>query len=409
MSTVWYRGLRLIDGTGAPPVDRTTIGVVDGRIVSVGGDVPPDAEVRDLGGATVLPGLVNADEYLTIKGVSSYYYDIYRQSSHFQLLRAARNALYSLAQGITAVRDVGAIGRVNVVLRDAIDLGVVVGPRIYTCGSPIAPAYDTPGAREPGMTVEAANAVEVAGRVDELLAERVDFIMIKVDRRDFTANDRRWFSIEEMRPGVRAAIAAGLPVGGTAPSPAAMRDAVEAGVRSFGSGRSIVEDPELPGFLAAHEVTIVPNLAAWHRNSRWLTPERRAQHVEGIRRCLEAGVTLAAGTTLYGDNLVDEILELRAIGMTAMESLQAATIAGARLLGREADFGTVEVGKRADLVVVAGDPLADPENLRDVLLTIRDGIEYHPAALREAIGREVEAPVEQRSAATAFVQNGRTG
>ncbi len=99
------------------------------------------------------------------------------------------------------------------------------------------------------------------------------------------------------------------------------------------------------------------------------------------------------GTTYYGDNLVDEIVALREhVGMSPMASLQAATAGGARVLGKAAELGTVERGKRADLLLLAGDPLADPECLRHPELVVRAGRVYHPDALLEAVAPAVDIP-----------------
>lgn len=385
---------RLIDCTGAPPRDGVDVLVRGDRIATIGRGLDAAGATRiDCAGRTLMPGLVNADEYLALKGIAGFYYDVYRQSAHWQLLRAARNALYSLAQGITTVRDVGAIDGIDLVLRDAIGAGVATGPTIYACGTPIAPTFDSPGVEPVGMTVEAADGAAVLRCVEALLERAVDFVMIKVHREDFRAKRKRHFTVEEMRPAVERATAAGVPVGATAPDTFALRRALEAGIRIFGSGRALVDDPSLPEDLGRAGAFISPNLAGWARNTRWATPENVARHRLSARRCHEAGVTLVTGTTYYGDNLVDEIVAFRDhVGMSPMASLQAATASGARILGQADEFGTVETGKRADLLVVAGDPLADPNALRAPERVIRAGRLFEPSALREAIAPLVDIP-----------------
>jgi imidazolonepropionase-like amidohydrolase len=215
--------------------------------------------------------------------------------------------------------------------------------------------------------------------------------MIKVHREDFRAKRKRHFTVEEMRPAVERVTAAGLSVGATAPDTFALRRALEAGIRIFGSGRALVDDVTLPEDLGRAGAFISPNLAGWARNTRWATPENVAKHRLSARRCHEAGVTLVTGTTYYGDNLVDEIIALREyIGMSPMASLQAATASGARILGHADEFGTVETGKRADLLVVAGDPLADPAALRTPERVVRAGRVFDPSALRQAIAPLVD-------------------
>ncbi len=389
-----FGSARLIDGTGAPPRDRVDVAVRGDRIAAVGPRLEAAGAQRiDCAGRTLMPGLVNADEYLALKGIAGSYYDVYRQSPHWQVLRASRNALYSLAQGITTVRDVGAIDGLNLVLRDAIAAEMVTGPAVYACGTPIAPTFDSPGVEPVGMTVEAADGAALLACVEALLERGVDFVMIKMHREDFRAKRKRHFTVEELRPAVERARAAGLPVGATAPDTFALRRALDAGIRIFGSGRALADDPTLPEDLGRAGASIAPNLAGWARSARWATPEHVAKHRASARRCFEAGVTLVTGTTYYGDNLVDEIVALREhVGMSPMASLQAATAGGARVLGKAAELGTVERGKRADLLLLAGDPLADPECLRHPELVVRAGRVYHPDALLEAVAPAVDIP-----------------
>jgi imidazolonepropionase-like amidohydrolase len=240
------------------------------------------------------------------------------------------------------------------------------------------------------MTLEADDAAGVLGCVERLLEARVDLITIKVHRQDFKLDRKRWFTVDEMRPGVERAHAAGLRVGAIAQEPLAYRRAVEAGVDVVSSGRFIYQDPELPRFLAEHQVTLTPSVAGWARAHEFMNDEWREGHRTGVRRCIEAGVPIAAGTTFYGEDLVDEIRVLRELGLDALGSLLAATRNGARALGQEREVGTIEVGKRADLLLVRGDPLADPEVLRDPALVVRAGVEHDPAALRQAVGAMTE-------------------
>jgi len=388
MTATRYANVRVIDCTGAAPYGPTDVVVEDTRIAAIGeaARARTDARLVDRGGETVLPGLVNGDDYLSVKGIVRGYYSVYRQSSHFQILRAGRNALASLAQGITAVRDMGAIDRVNLILRDAIEARLVVGPHVYACGMPIAPAWSGPGVEPAGMTSEANDAAEVLAQTNDLVAAGVDFITIKVHRQDFKLDRKRWFTVEEMRPGIDAAHAAGLKVSAIGQEPIAYWRAIEAGADSVSSGRFIYEDPDLPRALAEQGVMLSANLAGWARAREFMTEEARANHRIGIARCIEAGVRMIAGTTFYGESVVDEIVALRSVGLGAMAALQAATTNGAVALGRDREFGTLDVGKRADLVFVDGDPLADPDVLRSPRLVVRGGVEYHPEALREAVG-----------------------
>src|SRR5438067_724830 len=135
--TTLLQGARVFDGTGAPARDGLAILIERDRIAKV---APPaelagcGADVLHLDGATVLPGIVNGADYLSMKDTKQYYYDIYRQSGHYQLLRCDRSALVLLSQGVTTTVDVGAFERVTLMLRNAVDMGLVIGPRIVTAG-----------------------------------------------------------------------------------------------------------------------------------------------------------------------------------------------------------------------------------------------------------------------------------
>src|SRR2546425_12438797 len=129
--------LRLVDGTCAPAREGISIGIEDGAIAAVDGGRATGGETIDLGGATVLPGIVNGTDYLTMKEVTQNYYDVYRQSPQLQLLRCVRSGLVLLSQGVTTTVDIGAIDRVNVTLRNGISMGIVIGPRVVTSGNPI--------------------------------------------------------------------------------------------------------------------------------------------------------------------------------------------------------------------------------------------------------------------------------
>src|SRR5262245_49642287 len=155
----------LIDATGRPPGHDAVL--IEGeRIAAVGPKAElvqgrPDAERLDLTGRWVLPGLVNAHEHLCLKDALvtaetvMAYYSIYRQPAAVQLLRGARGALVSLAQGITAVRDAGAMDQLDLALEKAINEGLLIGPRVFSCGSPLSIPYEGAGVRPAGMTVDA--------------------------------------------------------------------------------------------------------------------------------------------------------------------------------------------------------------------------------------------------------------
>ncbi len=195
------------------------------------------------------------------------------------------------------------------------------------------------------------------------------------------------FDRDEMRALVDEAHALGLTVACHALGGPGLRLALEAGVDSIEHGCYLDEDPELIAMMAERGVFLVPTLTVYeyHRESPAPHVRERARalkehHLESVRRALAAGVRVVAGTDAGGHghppNAV-ELAHLVAAGLTPMQAIQAATGLAAECLGLGREIGTLEKGKRADLVVVNGDPLADVGILTDperIRLVLKDGV-----------------------------------
>ena len=197
----------------------------------------------------------------------------------------------------------------------------------------------------------------------------------------------RAFDLDEMRALVDEAHALGRKVMCHALGGRGLRVALEAGVDSIEHGCYLDEEPELIAMMAERGVFLVPTLTVYeyHRESRAKHVRERARalhghHVESIRRALEAGIRVVAGTDAGGHGHppnAAELAHLAVAGLTPMQAIQSATGVAAACLGLEHEIGTVEKGKRADLVVVDGDPLADLKILQDPLrirLVLKDGV-----------------------------------
>jgi imidazolonepropionase-like amidohydrolase len=165
-----------------------------------------------------------------------------------------------------------------------------------------------------------------------------------------------------------------------------LRIAIEAGVDSIEHGCYLDEEPELLDAMAERGIFFVPTFAVYdfHRKSplphiRERAHHLREHHIESLRRAFAAGVKIAAGTDAGGHGHPQNAIEIECLvkaGLTPLQALRAATGWAAECLGREHEFGTVEKGKLADLVVVAGDPLADVTILQDpdrIALVLKGG------------------------------------
>jgi imidazolonepropionase-like amidohydrolase len=398
------RGATLIDGTGAPPVRDATLVVQDGRIESIttgaGGPWPSSHEVVDASGLTVLPGLIDCHDHLAFHG--------YELASRWGLsepgstrnIRTARVIEQTLAAGYTTVRDAGGL---DVGFRLAVDEGLITGPRLLTAVAIISPVggigdrvspsgHECMVPHDPALPASVANGVEDVRRVVRtMIRAGADVIKCATtggasSRAGHGPKDPA-FDRDEMRALVDEAHAQGRKVMCHALGGPGLRLALEAGVDSIEHGCYLDEDPELIPMMAERGIVLTPTLLVYEYHSESKAPhvrERsralRTHHRASIQRALAAGVRVVAGTDAGGHGHPPNARELPllvAAGLTPMQAIQAATGWAAECVGLEREIGTLEKGKRADLIAVAGDPLADVAILADasrIRLVLKDGV-----------------------------------
>src|SRR5882672_10477287 len=397
------KGGTLIDGTGAGPVAGAAVVVRDQRIEAVttraDGDWPGDAEIIDVSGMTILPGLIDCHDHLAMHG-----YDLARrwgidEPQSTRALRTAKVLHDTLAAGYTAVRDAGGL---DAGFKRAIDDGLITGPRLVVSlcivspiggiGDRVSPSgFSCCVPNDPLLPDGVVNSLaDVRPVVRRIVRAGADVIKCATtggssSRPGHGPRDGA-FNLDEMQALVEEAHALDRRVMCHALGGRGLDIAIEAGVDSIEHGCYLEEDPRHLERMAERGIFFVPTLLVYeyHRKSPQPHVRERAQalfehHVESIRRAFAAGVKIAAGTDAGGHGHPANAGELECLvksGMTPMQALQAATGWAAECCGREADLGTVEPGKLADLVVVAGDPLADIAVLRDparIALVIKDG------------------------------------
>lgn len=378
MRTV-FAGGRVFDGTGAAVADAD-VAVVDGRIVEVGGGLDGDEQV-DVGGSTLLPGLFDTHVHVMFGHVDMWKH--LQTPFSYRFYDAIRNLDATLRAGITTVRDAGGA---DLGLKQAVEEGIVRGPRLQISltmlsqtgghGDGWMPSGSTgelfPG--YPGMPTSIVDGVDEARRkVRELVRNGADVIKIAtsggvLSPRD--SPDQPGFSLEEIEVMVAEARAAELSVMSHAQSRTGIKNAVRAGVRSIEHG--IYIDDEAIELMLERGAYLVPTLVAPHGvlraaeagapipdNVLVKAAEVVEAHRDSFRRAAAAGVKVAMGTDAgvvpHGTNL-DELRLMAEGGMSPEDVLVATTRAAAELMGLEAELGTIEPGKRADLVVVSGDP-----------------------------------------------------
>lgn len=386
------RGGTLIDGTGAPPVRDAAVLIHEGRIeaVTTAGTTgwSKDAEVIDVSGLTVLPGLIDCHDHLAFHGyelVRRWGLDEPQSTRH---LRTARVASQILASGYTAVRDAGGL---DAGVRLAIEEGLTTGPRLILSVAIISPTggiadrispsgHTSAFAHDPSLPSGVANGVEsVRVTVRTMVRAGADVIKCATtggasSRAGHGPKDSA-FDADEMRALVDEAHALGRRVMCHAVGGPGLRLAIEAGVDSIEHGCYLDEDPELIGMMVERGIFFVPTLTVYEYHRESPQPHVRARaralrehHLESLRRALEAGVKIVAGTDAGGHGHPPNALELYHLveaGLSPIQALRAATGLAAECLGLEREIGTVEKGKWADLIAVEGDPLQDIRVLQE--------------------------------------------
>jgi len=389
----------LIDGTGREPIENAVI-LLDGEKISAVGQegevTQPPGEVIDLAGKTVLPGLINAHDHLTWRrSYGSFGERAVGQPAAKLLIRGVSQALIALAEGNTTVRDLAAKEKTNIALKRAVEQGIILGPRIVTCGEPISMTGGHGDSIFGG--VDGADAVRKVAR--EQLRAGADLVKVMASggfvSQGIDQPTSLQLTVEEMRAAFEEAHKVGRKTTTHAHPPISIKAAIEAGVDCIEHGGLL--DDETAELMASKGIFLVPTLSASLVTAQhglemgrpqWLVDvckESVDSRMENYRKAVRAGVKLVAGVDSVGD-VAGELEFLMQGGLTAMEAIQAATKTAAECLDMSDAIGTVEVGKLADLVVIDGDPLADITTLRNVKMIMKGGVIYNPDDLRSSLG-----------------------
>jgi imidazolonepropionase-like amidohydrolase len=402
--TVLHCG-HLLDSVGGKLLGATTI-VVEGkrvREVSGGTTTAPGAVEIELGDQTCLPGLIDSHTHLTSQTSPSQYVDQFRWNIADYAVRSTVYARRTLLAGFTTVRNVGDRANESVALRNAINAGVLPGPRIFTAGVPIGSTgghadptdgYRSDLAGDPGPQVGIINSPDDAVKaVREHYKVGDDLIKIMPSGGvldESASGDNSQLTLEEIRAVVATAHDYGFTVAAHAHGAESIRRAILGGVDSIEHGTYM--DGEDMKLMVEHGTWYVPTIIAGDFVARQAKvpgyyPPQVAAKAAAIgplilgtaARAYKAHVKIAFGTDAavypHGQNAHEFELMVQA-RMPPVFALQAATINAAQLLKRDKDLGSVAAGKLADVVAVPGDPTTDISRMLNVSFVMKDGVVY---------------------------------
>jgi imidazolonepropionase-like amidohydrolase len=398
--TIVLKAAHVFDSTGSALKDGVIVVVRGDRIVSVGtAAAPAGARVIDLGDATLLPGFIDAHTHLTMQFDKDYYRGVYNRLMRFPAEQAMYAALYArrtLEAGFTTVRNVGADDFIDVGLRNAINAGITAGPHMLTAvhgiGSPGGHFDDyaiPPDRVKPWGPIEGicSGPEECRQAVRYQLKWGADVIKIAASGGVLSESDPvdvPQLTPEEMTAIVSEAHKWRRKVAAHCHGDAAARLAIEAGVDSIEHGSFLTEDTLK--LMKAKGVYLVPTRMAvyWVNKMADTFPPQiaakaraaAAAHGDMFKTALRVGVPIAFGTDAgvypHGMNAMEFGL-MTDLGMSPSAALLAGTREAAKLLGVQADVGTLEAGKAADIVAVPGNVLNDIHATEHPILVMQHG------------------------------------
>ncbi|RIK46799.1 MAG: hypothetical protein DCC58_01905 [Chloroflexi bacterium] len=384
---------RIFDGSGADAIEDGFVRFEDGRIRDIGrrADLGSAAAgARDLGDATILPGLINMHTHLTCSGSMDVLGDALNDSYEVKMMRAVENARASLLSGVTTIRDCGTLNDIVFSIREASKRGLITAPHVWASGEVLT----STGGHCWFFGVECDSNDEVRRAVRRQVKAGADFVKVMSSGGGLTPNSNptaSQFTREDMIAIVEDSARLGRYVASHCHGTGSVYNSVAAGVRtiehcSFWEPSGINYHQDAIDGVVEKGIYICPTLGVGER----LRQEQlaagvtdaygpmRTGRIDNLRRMHASGVKFVSGNdagmvkTGFDDFQLDIELLVELIGLSPAEAILTATGQAAEALGN-VDFGVLAPGKRADILAVRGNALHDVGALRDLLLVIKSG------------------------------------
>ena len=383
--------LRLVDGVDPEPRDGRAIVIRDGVIAAIVTDSDVDGEATDLGGAHVMPGLINMHTHFSLSLPGAGGDAVSALDAHELALYMADGARRTLLSGVTTVRCVAEKSGADFALRRAIEAGHVTGPRIFTAGKALCctggHGHDTDD------TLECDGADAFARGVRSQVKAGADLVKLMISGGIAGENEQittPQLTRDEMATAISTAHAWGRKVTAHAGPAAIIAEAVELGLDCVEHGYELT--PEVAALMAERGVALVPTLVVTRASAffddlgvpPWMQERSLGagpRHLESYRYALAAGVEILLGSDMppFWDfegtsAVVRELEHMHAGGLAAPDVIRAATAAPAAWLDASDRVGMIEVGRFADLIAMPADPTADIAALRGIDFVMKAGV-----------------------------------
>ncbi|MCH9040164.1 MAG: amidohydrolase family protein [Chloroflexi bacterium] len=389
---------RLIDGTGAEPIDNAALVAEDGRITQVTTQdklrISPGEDVDEVTvSGSIMPGYIEMHSHMHCSSELDAYKHITTESNETFTMRSVNAMRAALSSGVTTMRDLGARNEVAFPIKQAIEDGIIAGPRLIVAGTPIT----TTGGHCNMFGTEANTADEVVAAVRQQFKLGAGYIKVMSTGGGFTpgTNVRApQYPVATLKAAVKDAERLNLRVAAHCHASAGVRNCVEAGVHNLIHCSWLHDDPTkiydydtgVADEIAARGIYVDPTLALIHLNKLRGRPTHGGaamgdpvRRFEILRDMWDRGVKFVTGmdsgmiNAHFDDFAYIPQVMVERMGITPMEAIVCSTKTSAECLGLEADIGTLAVGKSADVVMVTGNPVEDITAMHNVDSIIKQG------------------------------------